>query len=297
MHVLEVQWRLRGPQTYDPGFLFWNERDDVPLFASLDPKKEISWTISGPRRCVGSIDSDGQWRKCPEMAVVGPSSRRCVVCSSMDIMDPCIRCDGRDCKAAETRLESCNNTDYVVYLAVFNDSTLKVGVSKEVRLVTRWVEQGADFGGVIARVKGGRRARQLEYELSRSPEVTRQVRGTRKESLLLNSLEQEKALSIAQTFLDSIDTPGVESATDLVNLARHYRLGELHAEPHRWNPKGTKIDGLQILGEVVGMKGSLLVTRIDESFSVLNIGLLEGYTIDEDARISVVSQTGILDFS
>jgi hypothetical protein len=215
----------------------------------------------------------------------------------MDIMDPCIRCDGKDCKATEKRLESCDRADYVVYLAVFNDSTLKVGVSKEARLVTRWVEQGADFGCVIARVKGGRKARQLEYELGQNPEVTRQVRRSRKESLLLNNLEQEKALSVVQSFLDSIDITGVESITELVNLASYYRLSELHAEPHRWIPKGTKIDGLQILGVVVGMKGSLLVTRIDESFSVLNLALLEGYAIDEDTRISVLSQTGILDFS
>ncbi|MFX1603417.1 MAG: DUF2797 domain-containing protein [Promethearchaeota archaeon] len=297
MHVLEVHWRLHGPQNYEPGYLFWTDNDDVPHFASLVAKKEISWTIRGPRRCVGSIDSEGRRRKCPEMAVVGPGRRRCATCSLMDIMDPCIRCDGKDCKATERRLESCNRADYAVYLAVFNDSTLKVGVSKEARLVTRWVEQGADFGGVIARVRGGRRARQLEYQLSRSPEVTRQVRGIRKESLLLGSLEEEKAQSIAQDFLNSVETPEVDSTTDLVNLSSYYKLSELHAEPHRWNPKGTKLDGLQILGEVVGMKGSLLVTRIDESFSVLNLGILEGYTIDEDARISVVSQTGILDFS
>ena len=296
MQVLEVHWRLHGPQTYEPGFLFWAENDDVPHFASVDPKKEISWTIHGPRRCVGSIDSEGKRRKCPEMAVVSPGRRRCVRCSSMDIMDPCIRCDGRDCRATEKRLESCNRADYAVYLAVFNDYTLKVGVSKEARLVTRWVEQGADFGGVIARVRGGKKARQLEYQLSRSPHVTRQVRGTRKESLLLSSFEQEKAQSIVQSFLDSVDTPRVEPTTDLVNLAGYYNLSELHAEPHRWNPTGTKLDGLQILGEVVGMKGSLLVTRIDESFSVLNLGLLQGYTIDEDARVSVISQTGILDF-
>lgn len=297
MHVLEVYWRLHGPQTYEPGFLLWTEKDDDPLFASLGPKKEINWTIRGPRRCVGNIDSEGQRRKCPEMAVVGPGNRKCTTCSSMDIMDPCIRCDGRDCKATEKRLESCSRADYAVYLAVFNDSTLKVGVSREARLVTRWVEQGADFGGVIARVKGGRRARQLEYYLSQSPGVTRQVRGTRKASLLLNSLEKENALSIVQSFVDTIDTPEVESTTNLMDLARYYQLNGLHAEPHSWNPKGTKLDGLQILGKVVGMKGPLLVTRIDESFSVLNLGQLVGYTIDEDARISVVSQTGILDFS
>lgn len=297
MQVLQVHWRFRSPHTYEPGFLFWSKESDSPLFASLDAQKEIAWTIRGPRMCVGNIDSDGQWRKCPEMAVVGPSTRRCAVCSTMDAMNACIRCDGRDCRATEQRLESCNRADYAVYLAVFNDSTLKVGVSKEARLVTRWVEQGADYGGVIARVKGGRKARQLEYQLSRLPDVTRQVRGTRKESLLLNSLEHEEALLIVQSFLDSIEDPGIESTTDLVNLASYYTLSELHAEPHRWNLKGTKLDGLQILGKVVGMKGSLLVTRIAESFSVLNLGLLEGYTIDEDARVSVVSQTGILDFS
>ncbi len=297
MHILEVHWKLCGPSTFNSGLLFSTENEDAPVFTALEPEKKISWTIRGPRRCVGHIDSEGDWHKCPEMAVVGPSRRRCMTCVSSDFMDPCIRCDGRNSKATEKRLESCDRADYAVYLAVFNDSILKVGVSKEARLITRLVEQGADFGGVIARVQGGRKARQLEYQLSQSPIVTRQVRGARKESLLLSSLESEEALSVVQDFLDTIDTPEIVSTTDLINLAGHYRLGELHAEPHRWTPKGTNIDGLQILGEVVGMKGSLLVTRIDESFSVLNLKLLRGYEIEEDAKLSVISQTGILDFS
>ncbi|MHA2433656.1 MAG: DUF2797 domain-containing protein [Candidatus Thorarchaeota archaeon] len=297
MHVLEVHWRLRNSQTFECGLLFWTEKADEPHFVPFDAKKTISWTIRGPRRCVGSIDSEGRRRKCPEIAVVGPGRRRCGLCSAMDIMDPCIRCDGRDCNASEERSESCSNAEYAVYLAVFNDSTLKVGVSKEARLLTRWVEQGADFGGVIARVKGGRRARQIEYDLSQGPNVTRQVSGERKASLLLQSLDHEKAQSIAQTYLGSIDAPEVERTTELMNLACYYGLNELHAEPHRWHPKGAELDGLQILGEVVGMKGPLLVTRINESFSVVNLGNLVGYAIDEDAEISIVSQTGIMDFS
>lgn len=297
MHLFDVQWRTQDSENYEPGLVGWAKNSDEPRFVRLCPGKAIGWTIRGPRRCIGSVQSTGRRSKCPEKAIVEHGKRRCGPCRAMDVMDPCIRCDGRECNATEDRVKRCSETNYAVYLAIFNDRTLKVGVSSQRRLVTRWVEQGADFGIMIAEVTDGRKARQLEYALSRSPRVTRQVRTERKTSLLLKQLRAEEAQSIAQGFLDSVDRHEISHEMTLVDLSRFYGMNELTAEPHLWRSRGTQLDGLQLLGTVVSMKGPLLVTRIEKSFSVANLNDLIGYTIDEDADISVISQTGILDFT
>ncbi|MHA2003273.1 MAG: hypothetical protein ACW960_04115 [Candidatus Thorarchaeota archaeon] len=46
----------------------------------------------------------------------------------------------------------------------------------------------------------------------------------------------------------------------------------------------------------MGMKGSLLVTRIGSAFTVANLTDLIGYELDDTSDVKVVSQTGLLDF-
>ncbi len=297
MHLIDVQWKPQSSETYETGLVGWVEESDEPRFMPLSPGKSIAWTIRGPRRCIGSVQSTGRQSKCPEGAIVKHGKRRCGPCRAMDVMDPCIRCDGRECAATEDRVNRCNEAEYAVYLAIFNDKTLKVGVSSQRRLVTRWVEQGADFGIMIVEVKGGRKARQLEHALSMSPRVTRQVRTERKTSFLLEQLSAEESESVGQDFLVSVHRPGITHEMNLVDLSRFYGMNGLTAKPHLWRSRGVQLDGLQLLGTVVAMKGPLLVTRIEESFSVANLNELIGYTIDESSEISVISQTGILDFT
>ncbi|MHA2118716.1 MAG: DUF2797 domain-containing protein [Candidatus Thorarchaeota archaeon] len=293
---MNVLWRPMSGDSFESGLRVWSDDTDAPRFLPLASGYEVAWTIHGPKRCIGSVDSNGVPIRCPENSLVRRGMRRCGPCSAMDEMDPCIRCDGRNCNASDSRKERCLSTEYAVYLAVFNDNTLKIGVSSKSRVVTRWVEQGADFGGIIGIVQGGLKARQIERRLGTSPDVKKQVRAERKAMHLLKPIGVESAQDIAQGLLNSVKETEIESEVMLQGLSNHYSIDSLNAEPQRWRTGRSSIEGLQMMGQVVGMKGSLLVTRIDSAFTVANLAELIGYELDDTSDVRVVSQTGLLDF-
>lgn len=296
MHVMRVSWRAKGSDTYLSGIQVWLHEKERPEFFQLHEGTDIAWTISGPRRCIGTIDVDGLAHRCPENSLVRRGMRRCGPCSALDEMDPCIRCVGQDCVASETRKEHCLTTDYVVYLAVFNDETLKVGVSTKKRMLTRWVEQGADFAGVIGEVRGGLEARRVEKVLGSSPLVKKQVRAKRKALHLLTPISSENAHSLAQRFLSSVTLPEIQHDISLFDLSDYYNLSSLSAKPQSWRSGRTPVEGLQLVGDVVGMKGPLLLTRIASAFTVANLSGIIGYRIDDESDIIMHSQSGLLDY-
>jgi hypothetical protein len=179
---------------------------------------------------------------------------------------------------------------------VFNDGTLKVGVSSKSRVITRWVEQGADYGGVIGVVDGGLKARRIERRLGTRSDVKKQVRAERKAMHLLKPFDLDRAHEIVQGFLNTVKEKEIESEIVLQDLSNHYSIDSLNAEPQRWRSGRTAIDGLQLAGEVVGMKGTLLVTSFSSAFTVANLSELIGYDLDDTSDVRVTSQTGLLDF-
>jgi hypothetical protein len=296
MQMMNVLWRPTGQDTFESGIRVWPDESGTPNFLTLPSEYDVEWTILGPKRCIGHLDSQGIPVRCPENSLVRRGMRRCGPCSAMDEMDQCIRCDGGYCNASEERKERCLSTEYAVYLAVFNDGTLKIGVSSKSRVETRWVEQGADYGGVIGIVKGGLKARQIERKLGSRSDVKKQVRAERKAMHLLKPISRERAQEIAQGFLDTVKEKEIESEIALQDLSNHYHIDLLNAEPQRWRSGRTPIEDLQLMGQVVGMKGSLLLTRIGSAFTVANLSELIGYSIDDTSEVRMTAQTGLLDF-
>ncbi|MGQ4912152.1 MAG: DUF2797 domain-containing protein [Candidatus Thorarchaeota archaeon] len=296
MLVADVSWIPEAGGTYKAGISVWMPKEDDPVFVPLMPGKEVSWVFHGPRMCIGSIDERGRMVKCPEDSIILRSGTRCGPCSAVNIMDPCIRCDGRSCNAVEGRRIQCESTDYVVYMVIFNDRTLKIGVSTKRRHLTRWVEQGADYGGVLQEIEGGRQARLIENRVGRRKGATKQVRSGRKIKGLEQTLDAESAQSIADTFLDQLDDPFIGTHVELSDLSKYYTLGKLDRPPVPWRKRSDPINGRPLVGTVVGMKGSLLVTRLGSENTVIDMKQVIGYTIIPESDITVVTQTGLTDF-
>ncbi len=296
MHIISVTWRPTENDAFEQGVLSWTGAEEPPRFTRLSPGEKLSWTIVGPRICIGSRNESGRLVPCPEHIVSRPGQARCGPCASVDSMDPCIRCTGRICNASEERRTRCEETDYVIYLAVFNDRTLKVGVSTARRVKTRWVEQGADFAAILAEIQGGRAARKLEDLIGRRSGATKQVRSKRKIANLMEQLDFSGAEEIAKRFLSSLPKVLPEYEVQLEDLSMNYNLDSLNARPLPWRKRSEPMDGMQLLGDVVGMKGSLLVTRIGSAFTVANLKQLVGYTVHPDSPVKIVTQSGLLDY-
>lgn len=296
MHIISITWRPTEDDAFEHGVLSWTGAEESPKFTRLSPGDKLSWTIVGPRMCIGSRNEAGRLVLCPEHIVSRSGQVRCGSCAVVDSMDPCIRCTGRICNASEGRRTRCEETDYVVYLAVFNDQTLKVGVSTTKRVRTRWVEQGADFAAVLAEIRGGRAARRLEDLLGRRRGATKQVRTQRKISSLMTQLDLTGAEELVSRFISSLKEVLPEYEVQLEDLSMYYNLDSLTARPLPWRKRSEPMDGMQLLGNVVGMKGSLLVTRIGSAFAVANLRQLVGYTVDSDSPVRMVTQSGLLDY-
>ncbi len=296
MHIISITWRPTENDAFEQGVLSWTGAEEPPKFTLLSPGDKLSWTIVGPGMCIGSRNRAGRLVLCPEHIVSSPGRVRCVSCAAVDSMDPCIRCTGRICNASEERRTRCEETDYVVYLAVFNDQTLKIGVSTTKRVRTRWVEQGADFAAVLAEIRGGRAARRLEDLIGRRRGATKQVRSQRKISGLMTQLDLTGAEGLAKRFISSLQEILPVHEVQLEDLSMYYNLDSLTARPLPWRKRSEPMDGMLLLGDVVGMKGSLLVTRIGSAFTVADLKQLVGYTVDSEAPVKMVTQSGLLDY-
>ena len=296
MQVANVTWRMIDGNRFESGLRIWKENEKTPSFLSLPPGKKISWEIRGPKRCIGSINESGKLIPCPENSVILDSGQKCGPCSAGDIVDPCIRCDGRRCDAIDARKMQCESTDYVVYAVVFNDKTLKVGVSSKGRALIRWVEQGADYAAVLREISGGRTARRVEDRIGRQQGGTKQVRSERKTRSLMDKLDIKDAQSIVSDFTEDASHLELNSNVSLQDLSSFYTLEKLKTQPAIWRKRSQPIDGRTIVGQVEGMKGSLMVTSIDSSLLVVDLKQLVGYSINQDSDISMMTQTGLVDF-
>lgn len=296
MLVAGVKWRVTDSGSYQSGLTVWIPVDDSPSFVPLTKGKELSWVFRGPRLCIGSVDQTGRMVKCPEDSVLLRKGIRCGPCAAMDITDPCIRCDGRVCRAQEGRRVQCEATEYVVYMVIFNDKTTKVGVSTKKRVRTRWIEQGADYGGILQEVQGGRKARLVEHRLGRRKGLTKQVHGSRKIRSLTLNLGLAKAQSLADGFIQGLDDPFIGMNVEMEDLSRHYDLEDFDRPPKAWRKRSEPVDERPLAGTIVGMKGSLLITAIGSSYTATDLRHVVGYSIDQDSDITIVTQTGLSDF-
>ena len=295
MLVIDVIWQTMDKNQFVPGIASWQGRD-TPDFVPLVTSSHLSWTIEGPRRCIGSRDASGHSIQCPEQSIVPANGLRCGPCTAMDQLDPCIRCKGADCKASESRRNRCQNSQYAVYIAVFKDQTLKVGVSTLGRAKTRWLEQGADFAGIISTANNGLEARRIEESLGHLAGATKQVSGQRKVSGITQHLDSSTAFNLAQSFLKSNNVTPPDSGFTLEDLSPYYGLSGIDAMPGSWRFSPESRITQHLVGDVRGVKGSLLVTSTGSSFTVTNLKQLIGYTITLNPDATMIAQAGLLDF-
>jgi hypothetical protein len=179
---------------------------------------------------------------------------------------------------------------------IFNDSTLKIGVSSKNRVRLRWIEQGADFGGIVETITGGRKARRIEDRLGKRPNVTKVVRGERKIKSLQETLDFKIAQSIVNDFIVGIESIELGTKVELEELSEFYSLPALEIKPTPWGKRSDPVDQRPLVGDVIGMKGSLLVTSIGSSYTVTDLKQVVGYSLDSDGDITMVTQSGLMDF-
>ncbi len=188
--------------------------------------------------------------------------------------------------------DACMGSKAYVYLAAFGGK-LKVGVTREDRFVTRWVEQGAD-AALRVLTGNGSEVRRLEHMISTQLGVPESVRGEAKVSALGREDKTKQALILLQETrrrIHSLASSNQRFDEDPWILALHYNIPAMKQKPIRLSVDGN----VTVAGEVVGVKGPTLLLRSGGVFYVLGLSALLGRSV-EFVSGGAVSQSGLEPF-
>jgi len=296
--VSSVEWRKRDGK--------WTCslvcHDNVFSQVWLEPGIDLSFEIQPGRYCVGYMTvSSGESRRhialepwkdirpCPSESNVR-KGHKCPSCYQADLVHPCLICDGTGCSAGPSMRKSCQEATAYVYLASFGSNRLKVGVAHKTRIPQRWIEQGANLAKKII-VGNGMEARRFENTLHRALSVLPGLKTNRKVDTLWKreGVEEVNALGEAEEEIKR-RFPDFPYCHDTVHdLSEIYDLPLLNRRPIEMKVKRD----LQISGEVLGAKGSLLLLSIGDLPYYLNLKHLMGRKIVFRKADSMTLQTAL----
>ncbi|MFH0817379.1 MAG: DUF2797 domain-containing protein [Candidatus Micrarchaeota archaeon] len=206
--------------------------------SELELTGPISFDLSFNRYCVGYTRFDKRY-PCPDEAL--SDSNQCPHCRRLEIS--CASCRGDVCLFGHSE---CALGGHYIYLASFGE-LVKAGVTKKERIHERLIEQGADFGGVIAKAKDGFIARSVEALIQHQFGFRNAVRTSEKFKLLgIEKKTSKKSLESAIEKISQMKFPGIEVG-ELRDLSIFYP--QLSEKP--------VLDNL-LEGDVLGAKGNLL---------------------------------------
>jgi len=219
---------------------------------------------------------------------------QCYRCATTEYFTCRMTCQGDVCVPTSDRAyELCQPPKTSVYLTYVGDE-LKIGVS--LGIPRRWVEQGSDLATVVATAPG-LEARRLEQYAAQQLNLKLQVRNSTKlQSLNSIDMEQgrqqlEKAIDDIQPLITEIlgNVPGnTVRQPEIIDLHPYY--GDLHIS--------TPVQQVEVLpgnefgGEIVGLKGSILVVKQGAYHYAMDLKKLRSYEfdfIDEKAKIATQS--------
>ncbi|MBI2579881.1 MAG: DUF2797 domain-containing protein [Candidatus Aenigmarchaeota archaeon] len=244
MQIMKYSWR-EGESGYEPFFIM-SDGSKMKLFGAA-----LSIRVGG-KICTGYTEN-GKRHECNSRIEYG---YMCNECRMKDDFFNCIQCTGTECINPRQR-DSCKENNYFIYLASF-DSILKVGISFERRLIERLVEQGADFGAKIARVRDGKDVRRVEQDIRRHLGIADRVASKDKARNLFcnpNTCIERITLSIGK--LRNSGFNKYLMPPEIYDMRNYYRLERIISEPSMMEAE----EGAVIEGSVAAAKGGILIFR------------------------------------
>lgn len=299
-HITAVKW---DPNTAPFSFLFlrdFTNAPDVVYKKGIIPKQQFDLLVTNDKLCIGHSIDKNNYYLCSN--VTDEKYNRCYNCEQKDFEKCFILCDASkpfgNCSNNTLAYEYCRTHSSSVYLALIANE-VKVGVSFSP--LKRWINQGADIAVEIFKAKSGFDARVIEKDISNSLGISQSIRKTNKARKLNFNLS--KSLSefhkIKQNVIEFLKEKEYNSQnSDLLykehSLSYYYGdIPKIDTTPIVNNIEKTK----QITGQVVGVKGKLLVTRSNSSFYVTNLSKIVGRIVEfSDKQLKLKGQKSLSDY-
>lgn len=275
MHIFDFRW---DQKTESPYFQIIEDGVVRQQFLSLNTKFSVSLTRAVPH-CTGAFIKK-EFRACPQKNV---GQKKCEACKKAEDYFPCQFCNGFNCnRFRDEKIPNCD-ADHMVYLALFDNDLVKVGVSGMGRGKARQYEQGSHFTRVLAQGMSGVMARRIETTLIRAG-LPDKVPATKKKNILFPEISLEEGESIlAEKFSFAKD-----QIISLMPEMKKYVIDE-QEEKIFWDMREyyKKIseeiqekfqlpihvlsleEGESVAGELVMVKGSFLVLHTGTELAVL----------------------------
>lgn len=238
MIITNFRWR-----DYQPELILDENRKEtiIPLM-----NQHISMKL-GKRFCVG-YSKNGKHHECPDKSEVN-SEKQCKLCKSLDDFFPCLQCTGF-CTNLKGR-KNCMEDGFYIYLAAFGP-LLKVGISRDFRVKQRLVEQGADFGALVAKIKDGRVARVYEQRIRRCLGIVDRLKGADKHPHIFSDPKVcIRNINFASEKLKKSTFSEIFQEPEIFDLREHYNLIDEKSEFLKLN------ENLMLIGRIACVKGSI----------------------------------------
>jgi len=299
-HLMAIKW---DPSTPPHVFLFLRNIDENPKEVYkkfLYANDSFNIKMFKEKVCIGHSINKENYYLCSNLTEEKYS--RCYNCEQNDFEKCFLFCDASkpygNCAQNPEAYEYCVSHPCSVYLALIaNDA--KVGVS--FNPLKRWMNQGADVAIEIFKAENGLEARKIEKEISSELNISQTIRKTQKARKLNYNLS--KSLPEFRNLKDAVinhleKTDYVLQKSELLyketELSSYYGdIPNLDANPILNEVKKTK----QISGELVGIKGKLAVTKVNNTYYVSNLSKMIGHFISfSDAPLKLKGQKSLSDF-
>ncbi|KPN30617.1 hypothetical protein SY89_01353 [Halolamina pelagica] len=229
-----------GYDAGDGGLLL--ARDGDVEYVDLTPGTEIAYQL-GERHCAGVVEEGGH---------TACDADGAPYCDAHSHVWVCAKCTGECLKDEMDCFE-----DHAVYLAAFAPDVFKVGVTREWRLETRLLEQGADRAAHVRTVDDGRAARRIEAGIAER--IPDRVRMPTKIDGLGRSVADDAWEALLADF-DPIETFEFDYGLDL---------------------DGRPVTETMATGTVRGVKGRILLLERAGSTYAVDLRSLVGYEVSE----------------
>jgi hypothetical protein len=280
-HLTAVKW---DPSNSPFAFLFLrkpNQEIEDIVKKPLSPGNSFNTTISEEKVCIGHSINKEEYYFCNNTVV--EQYNRCYTCEQQDFERCFLFCDASkpfgNC-ANSAAYEYCKTHKSSVYLALIAND-VKVGVSFSP--LKRWMNQGADVAIEILKVKNGFEARTIEKMISADLGIPQTIRKATKARKLNYDLERSLPdfRRLSKDVISYLENKSIVSEPSNIlhketNLSSFYGdIPKLNVNPILNEVEKTS----QITGTIVGVKGKLLVTKVNNSHYVTNLSKIVGHLL------------------
>ncbi len=246
----------------------------------LESSKPIALDLSAERHCIGYYELGASQRiSCPFSRKIDEGKEpQCKDCYMKDASFVAKTGLGDSAKATELLRKR-----HAVYLSLFSEDIVKVGVSVWERREIRTKEQGAIACMFIAEADG-MAVRSLERRIHNQLGFTEWVRLANKLKALGNLPDQEKCKSLLeeanQKVRDEIDSDLFIEPDFRYNLPSYSVDQSVYSLPIRQITKLSK--GAKLGGVLRGLLGKAMLIEHDKNIYAIDMNLLSGYEMNVD---------------